>query len=94
MKNKILLFSIIGLLSSCETEDKVYNPQYGEGYYILTPKVSNKPRINGPEVYGVRPKHEFMYSIPVTGQRPMEIFVTGCLRGFRMTWKKILYQVF
>ena len=42
MKNKILLFSIIGLLSSCETEDKVYNPQYGEGYYILTPKVISR----------------------------------------------------
>lgn len=81
MKKQFLLFTMIGFWSSCGTGDKIYAPQCGEGYYVLTPKVGNEPRINGPDVYGVRPKHEFMYSIPVTGQRPMDIFVTGLPEG-------------
>lgn len=43
--------------------------------YILTPKASEKPRINGAKVFGVRPGHPFLYTIAATGQRPM-IFAT------------------
>jgi len=39
--------------------------------YILTPLPSATPRINGPGVFGVRPGSPFLYSIPVTGERPL-----------------------
>ena len=38
----------------------------------LTPKPGLKPRINGPKIFGVRPGAPFLYTIPATGQRPME----------------------
>ena len=39
--------------------------------YILTPPASATPRINGPDVFGVRPRSPFLYTIPVSGDRPM-----------------------
>jgi alpha-galactosidase len=39
---------------------------------IRTPPASPTPRINGPEIFGVRPEHPFLYNIPATGNRPME----------------------
>ena len=38
---------------------------------ILTPPLPEKPRINGPKVYGVRPGHPILYRLPVSGLRPM-----------------------
>ena len=39
---------------------------------ILTPAPPATPRINGPNVFGVRPGSPFLYTIPATGERPME----------------------
>jgi len=39
---------------------------------ILTPKPLRTPRINGPKVYGVRPGSPMLFTIPATGDRPME----------------------
>ncbi|HUZ07465.1 MAG TPA: alpha-galactosidase, partial [Candidatus Paceibacterota bacterium] len=39
--------------------------------YILTPPAPHTPRINGPDVFGVRPGSPFLYTIPATGDRPM-----------------------
>ncbi|WP_183577579.1 putative Ig domain-containing protein [Mucilaginibacter sp. X5P1] len=39
--------------------------------YVLTPYVSSKPKINGPDVYGVRPGNAFLYKIPATGVKPL-----------------------
>ncbi len=39
--------------------------------YILTPQPSERPRINGAKVFGVRPTHPFSYTIAATGKRPM-----------------------
>jgi alpha-galactosidase len=44
---------------------------------ILTPKAPATPRINGPKVYGVRPGRPFLYTIPATGERPMEFSASG-----------------
>jgi len=38
---------------------------------ILTPPAPRAPRLNGPEVYGVRPGSPFLYRIPCTGERPL-----------------------
>ncbi len=39
---------------------------------ILTPPPPATPRINGPSVFGVRPDSPFLYTVPATGDRPME----------------------
>ncbi len=39
--------------------------------YILTPKVSNHPQINGAKIFGVRPGRPFFYTISATGKRPI-----------------------
>jgi alpha-galactosidase len=39
---------------------------------ILTPRPPRPPRINGPKVFGVRPGSPFLFTIPATGERPME----------------------
>jgi alpha-galactosidase len=41
------------------------------GVEIRTPPAPHTPRINGPEIFGVRPDHPFLYHIPATGDRPM-----------------------
>ena len=38
---------------------------------ILTPKEGAAPKINGPKVFGVRPGHPIVLTIPATGVRPM-----------------------
>lgn len=39
--------------------------------YILTPKASPRPRINGTTVFGVRPGNPFLFTIAATGDRPI-----------------------
>jgi alpha-galactosidase len=38
--------------------------------YILTPKESPEPKINGAKVFGVRPGSPFLFRIPATGESP------------------------
>ena len=38
---------------------------------ICTPSPKLQPRINGPQVYGCRPGHPFLYRIPCQGERPI-----------------------
>lgn len=40
--------------------------------YILTPKSFPAPRINSPAIFGVRPGNPFLYTIAVSGSRPMD----------------------
>lgn len=46
--------------------------------YILTPAPGPAPRINGPKVFGVRPNHPILFTIPATGTRPIQ-FTAGNL---------------
>jgi alpha-galactosidase len=52
--------------------------------YILTPPAPAKPRINGPNVFGVRPGSPFLYTIPATGERPMKFSAKGLPRGLKL----------
>jgi alpha-galactosidase len=52
-----------------------------ESPVILTPPAPAVPRINGPSVFGVRPGAPFLYTIPVTGDRPMQFSVTNLPSG-------------
>jgi len=49
--------------------------------YILTPTPGPAPRINGPKVYGVRPNHPILFSIPATGARPITFTAVNLPNG-------------
>jgi alpha-galactosidase len=48
---------------------------------ILTPLAPAAPRINGPAIFGVRPGSPFLYSIPVTGLRPITYSIENLPSG-------------
>jgi alpha-galactosidase len=48
---------------------------------ILTPPPLKTPRINGPAVYGQRPGRPFLYTVPVTGDRPVTFSAEGLPPG-------------
>lgn len=52
--------------------------------FILTPPVSDKPRINGAKVFGVRPGSPFIYAIPVSGKRPIHYTIKGLPSGLKL----------
>ncbi len=56
--------------------------------YILTPAAPDTPRINGPKVYGARPKADFLYRIPTTGVRPMSFSAKGLPAGLKLDRNK------
>jgi alpha-galactosidase len=43
-----------------------------------------RPRINGPSIYGARPNHPFIFRIPATGQRPMLFFSSGLPQALKL----------
>ena len=51
---------------------------------VLTPKASPKPRINGARVVGVRPGSPFLFTVPVTGERPMTLSAEGLPAGLQL----------
>jgi len=51
---------------------------------ILTPKPPPTPRINGTRVFGVRPGHPFLFTIPATGDRPMNFSAKGLPAGLTL----------
>jgi alpha-galactosidase len=52
--------------------------------YILTPAPPTTPRINGPDVFGVRPGSPFLYTIPATGERPMQFSAKDLPKGLKL----------
>ena len=50
----------------------------------LTPETSPLPSINGARVLGVRPGSEVLFQVPVSGERPMQIRVSGLPSGVKM----------
>jgi alpha-galactosidase len=58
--------------------------QSGDGKEILTPAPGAVPRINGPQVYGCRPGHPFLYRIPCQGERPITFSAKGLPKGLQL----------
>lgn len=57
---------------SFETEDGKKTGSYtGILPYILTPKAPLEPRINGADIFGVRPNSPFLFKIAATGEKPL-----------------------
>ena len=55
-----------------------------EAPYLLTPKPTPAPRLNGPKVYGARPGHPFLYRIPAQGKRPMTFSASGLPKSLQL----------
>jgi alpha-galactosidase len=55
--------------------------------YILTPPAPATPRINGPDIFGVRPGSPVLYTIPATGDRPMTFSVKNLPSGLKVDSK-------
>jgi len=52
--------------------------------YILTPAPGPTPRINGPKVFGVRPHHPILFTIPTTGARPIQFSADHLPKGVHL----------
>ncbi len=52
--------------------------------YILTPVAPPTPRINGADVFGVRPGSPFLFTIPATGDRPMKFSAKNLPDGLEL----------
>src|SRR5271154_4272739 len=57
------------------------------GAYILTPPAPATSRINGADVFGVRPGSPFLYTIPATGERPMTFSADNLPHGLKLDSK-------
>lgn len=56
--------------------------------YVLTPKPSDKPKVNGAKVYGQRPGKPFLYKIAATGKEPLSYEAAGLPKGLTLDKKK------
>src|SRR5450759_1703103 len=83
MKRKHLffaaMFAIILIFSFGFTS--VSQTAVSEPRIVLTPKPGPEPRINGTMVFGIRPGSPFLFTIPVTGLRPMKYDVLNLPKG-------------
>jgi alpha-galactosidase len=74
----ILIALAVGVSSVRAADDAASGPE------ILTPAAPHTPRINGPNIFGVRPGSPFSYSIPATGDRPMTFSADDLPAGLRI----------
>jgi alpha-galactosidase len=81
MKAFCYTLAILAVISafSCKNSESRYNDQY-----ILTPKPSQRPKINGPKVFGVHPGNPVIFTIPVTGKRPITYRAEGLPEGLSL----------
>jgi alpha-galactosidase len=78
---KLFLFIFL-LLSIIVTGQESKQEKYAS--YILTPTPPSTPRINGPNVYGVRPGNPVIYRIPCTGDRPIRFSINEIPDGLSL----------
>ena len=55
-----------------------------EAAVILTPPAPAAPRINGAQIVGVRPGHDFLFTIAATGDRPMTFSAAHLPKGLKL----------
>ena len=56
-------------------------PPETDQFGILTPPAPEAPRINPPRIFGVRPGSPILFTLPVSGLRPMTVSATGLPAG-------------
>jgi alpha-galactosidase len=67
-----------------QTNESPSKPQASEKSEIRTPHAPATPRINGTDIFGVRPGNPFLYHIPATGERPMTFSADGLPKGLKL----------
>ena len=84
-KNKTTVFLLLGMLTFCSVSFSQTTPHDDSlQAFILTPPVTDKPKINGAKVFGVRPESPFVYAIPVSGKRPIQFSAKGLPIGLKL----------
>ncbi len=83
-----ILASIITSGYCMAAQQKIYSPAETKAdaneRYILTPKESAKPRINGATVFGVRPGSPFLFTIAAAGKKPIEFSADNLPHGLAL----------
>jgi alpha-galactosidase len=78
MKKLIILLAIVFFVKTSIAKDSNSVP------IVLTPTSQDKPKINGPEIIGVRPGKPVIYKIAATGKRPMKFSVGNLPKGLKL----------
>jgi alpha-galactosidase len=71
----LLCFTLHNLRAADTNMPAAPDPNIVVAPYILTPPAPATPRINGANVFGVRPGSPFLFTIPATGDRPMQFSI-------------------
>ena len=57
---------------------------------VLTPPIAKEPRINGADIWGVRPGRPVIFRVATSGERPMKFMAQGLPAGVTLDEKGIL----
>ena len=79
--------SLLGFLVAALAAGLAHADSPNTAAVIRTPKPPAAPRISGPRVYGERPGRPFLFSIPVTGERPIVYSADGLPEGLSLDGK-------
>ncbi|HEY2148708.1 MAG TPA: putative Ig domain-containing protein, partial [Pirellulales bacterium] len=79
--------SLLGFLVAALAAGRAHADSPNTAAVIRTPKPPAAPRINGPRVYGERPGRPFLFTIPVTGERPIVYSADGLPEGLSLDGK-------
>ena len=60
---------------------------------VLTPPAADSPRINGADIWGVRPGHPVLFRVATSGVRPMRFTAMGLPEGVELDEKGVLRGV-
>src|SRR2546421_370965 len=72
----------IGAAFAADTPAESVAPDYTNR--ILTPPAPATPRINGARIYGQRPGRPFLFTVPATGDRPINFSADGLPDGLKL----------
>jgi alpha-galactosidase len=87
MNLKILLkqaYLIPALVLVMVTALKAQDAVTDNSAFILTPKAGPQPHINGPKIFGVRPGHPIVFTVPATGARPLKFSADNLPNGVKL----------
>ena len=78
---------VCSLATALAQTNSLQLPPIAVAPYILTPPAPASPRINGANVFGMRPGSPFLFTIPATGERPMKFAAKNLPRGLKLDAK-------
>lgn len=82
MKKTYLLWQTIALIFICGLLPNIAFARISDmSQYILTPPAPETPHINGAKIFGAHPGSEFLFTVAVTGRRPIIYSAEGLPKG-------------